>query len=189
MNANWGMRSFLGEPKIRISALDSTVEDHTRISSELMVFFYHSTVNLVRYAYPINILWCCRQHRRCPCENQMWKCRPQRRQDLVNGRRLRQSRFRRFASLWKLGKSRASKDHLISWKVFKFMSYSHCSFLVSFLVDARGGFVEAQRRPDLRFMIPPHAISSPTRIICRLLRPDRVSRLPHLNDGDAFACR
>uniref|UniRef100_A0A183SJT3 ANK_REP_REGION domain-containing protein n=1 Tax=Schistocephalus solidus TaxID=70667 RepID=A0A183SJT3_SCHSO len=62
-------------------------------------------------------------------------------------------------------------------------------FLVSFLVDARGGFVEAQRRPDLRFLIPPNAVTSPTRIICRLLRPDRVSQLPHLNDGEAFACR
>ncbi|KAL3316159.1 Ankyrin-2 [Cichlidogyrus casuarinus] len=63
------------------------------------------------------------------------------------------------------------------------------AFLVSFLVDARGCFVEALRRENLHFFIPPNAIPTPTRIICRLVRPDMSHTRPLLNDGDAFACR
>ncbi|KAF7233383.1 hypothetical protein EG68_04445, partial [Paragonimus skrjabini miyazakii] len=62
-------------------------------------------------------------------------------------------------------------------------------FLVSFIVDARGGMIQAQRRPDLRFLIPPNVINGPTRIVCRLLHPERVAAPPPINDGDGFACR
>ncbi|CAH8429900.1 unnamed protein product, partial [Dicrocoelium dendriticum] len=62
-------------------------------------------------------------------------------------------------------------------------------FLVSFVVDARGGMLQAQRCPDLRFFIPPNAINGPTRIVCRLMHPQRVPSRPPLNDGDGFACR
>ncbi|VEL20153.1 unnamed protein product [Protopolystoma xenopodis] len=62
-------------------------------------------------------------------------------------------------------------------------------FLVSFLVDARGGLVQAQRRMDLRFLIPPNAAPGPTRIVCRMLRPDRAYSRPSLNDGDSLASR
>ncbi|KAA3678593.1 ankyrin [Paragonimus westermani] len=62
-------------------------------------------------------------------------------------------------------------------------------FLVSFIVDARGGMIQAQRRPDLRFLIPPNVINGPTRIVCRLLHPERVVAPPPINDGDGFACR
>ncbi|KAH9280106.1 Ankyrin-2 [Echinococcus granulosus] len=133
-------RAHKGEPKIRISALDSTMEEQTRVS-ELMGT---STLSVQK------------------SDIEMSGATP-------------------------LGSS--------EWEAFEAEPIQavckpvKAGFLVSFLVDARGGFVEAQRRPNLRFLIPPHAISSPTRIICRLLRPDRVSRLPHLNDGDAFACR
>ncbi|CAH8624699.1 unnamed protein product [Heterobilharzia americana] len=62
-------------------------------------------------------------------------------------------------------------------------------FLISFLVDARGCLVEAQRRPDLRFLVPPNAPTGPLRIICRLLRPQTISNPPSFNDGDCLACR
>ncbi|CAH8870047.1 unnamed protein product [Trichobilharzia szidati] len=62
-------------------------------------------------------------------------------------------------------------------------------FLISFLVDARGGLVEAQRRPDLRFLVPPNAPTGPLRIICRLLRPGIINNPPGFNDGDCLACR
>ncbi|KAM3174258.1 hypothetical protein ACTXT7_010901 [Hymenolepis weldensis] len=143
--ANWLKRpgsliSDTSEPKIRISALDSTVEEQTR-DSELMGT---STISMRKSEVEMSVA--------TPLDSSEWET------------------------------TEAEAIQAICKPV-------KAGFLVSFLVDARGGFVEAQRRPELRFMIPPNAISSPTRIICRLLRPDRVSRLPHLNDGDAFACR
>uniref|UniRef100_A0A1I8JAN9 ANK_REP_REGION domain-containing protein n=1 Tax=Macrostomum lignano TaxID=282301 RepID=A0A1I8JAN9_9PLAT len=62
-------------------------------------------------------------------------------------------------------------------------------FLVSFLVDARGGAMDASRWPGLRVVIPPSAASAPTRVTCRLMRPGRVARPPQLNDGEGLACR
>ncbi|CAH8635357.1 unnamed protein product [Schistosoma guineensis] len=62
-------------------------------------------------------------------------------------------------------------------------------FLISFIIDARGGLVEAQRRPGLRFLVPPNAPSGPLRIICRLLRPEAIDNPPIFNDGDCLACR
>ncbi|THD29064.1 Ankyrin 2, partial [Fasciola hepatica] len=62
-------------------------------------------------------------------------------------------------------------------------------FLISFLVDARGCLVEAQRRADLRFYIPPNACPRPTRIICRILRPEFAPNGPSMNDGDCLAAR
>ncbi|CAL8085284.1 unnamed protein product [Calicophoron daubneyi] len=62
-------------------------------------------------------------------------------------------------------------------------------FLVSFIVDARGGVIQAQRYSDLRFLIPPNAISGPIRIVCRMVHPERLYSPPPMNDGDGFACR
>ncbi|KER22832.1 hypothetical protein T265_14770, partial [Opisthorchis viverrini] len=62
-------------------------------------------------------------------------------------------------------------------------------FLISFLVDARGCLVEAQRRTDLRFFIPPNASPAPTRIICRVLRPEFAPNHPNMNDGECLAAR
>ncbi|KAF8571415.1 hypothetical protein P879_04366 [Paragonimus westermani] len=62
-------------------------------------------------------------------------------------------------------------------------------FLDSFIVDARGGMIQAQRRPDLRFLIPPNIVNGPTRIVCRMLHPERVVAPIPINDGDGFACR
>ncbi|VUZ46635.1 unnamed protein product [Hymenolepis diminuta] len=66
---------------------------------------------------------------------------------------------------------------------------THDSFLVSFLVDARGGSMRASRHPGLRIMVPPSAASAPTRVTCRMLRPERTAAPPQLNDGEGLACR
>ncbi|CAH8573402.1 unnamed protein product [Heterobilharzia americana] len=62
-------------------------------------------------------------------------------------------------------------------------------FLVSFLVDARGGSMRGSRHPGLRILVPPSAASAPTRITCRMLRPERTARPPQLNDCEGLACR
>ncbi|BHF75266.1 Ankyrin-2 [Sparganum proliferum] len=62
-------------------------------------------------------------------------------------------------------------------------------FLVSFLVDARGGILDCKRYPGLRFIIPPNASVGPLRIICRFLRYPHSQLLPPLNDGEGLACR
>ncbi|KAH8865544.1 Ankyrin-3 [Schistosoma japonicum] len=62
-------------------------------------------------------------------------------------------------------------------------------FLISFIIDARGGLVEARRQPDLRFFVPPNAPSEPLRVICRLLRPETIDNPPVFDYGDCLACR
>ncbi|VEL34566.1 unnamed protein product [Protopolystoma xenopodis] len=66
---------------------------------------------------------------------------------------------------------------------------SNFSFLVSFLVDARGGSMRGSRHPGLRIFVPPSAASAPTRITCRMLRPERTTRPPQFNDSEGLACR
>ena len=40
-------------------------------------------------------------------------------------------------------------------------------FLVSFIVDARGGIIASRRHPELKFYIPEGSCPAPTRITCR----------------------
>ena len=44
---------------------------------------------------------------------------------------------------------------------------SRAGFLVSFLVDARGGAMTGHRHWGMRVIIPPAAVQQPTRIQCR----------------------
>ena len=62
-------------------------------------------------------------------------------------------------------------------------------FLVSFLVDARGGSMTGSRRSGIRMVIPPQSAEQPVRITCRQLRPDQVLHLPPLSEGEGLACR
>ena len=48
-------------------------------------------------------------------------------------------------------------------------------FLVSFLVDARGGSRTGGRRSGVRVVIPPQAAEQPVRLTLRQLRPDQAS--------------
>ena len=62
-------------------------------------------------------------------------------------------------------------------------------FLISFLVDARGGSMTGSRRSGIRMVIPPQSAEQPVRITCRQLRPDQVLDLPPLSEGEGLACR
>ncbi|XP_052770358.1 ankyrin-2-like isoform X10 [Mya arenaria] len=63
------------------------------------------------------------------------------------------------------------------------------SFLVSFMVDARGGAMRGTRHSGIRFVIPSGRIAMPTRILCRLIKKEKLLHLPVLNEGEAFANR
>ena len=52
---------------------------------------------------------------------------------------------------------------------------SKAGFLVSFLVDARGGSRTGARRSGVRVVIPPQAAEQPVRLTLRQLRPDQAS--------------
>ena len=49
--------------------------------------------------------------------------------------------------------------------------------------------MRASRHPGLRILVPPSAASAPTRVTCRMLRPERTAAPPQLNDGEGLACR
>ncbi|XP_044258322.1 ankyrin-3-like isoform X3 [Tribolium madens] len=62
-------------------------------------------------------------------------------------------------------------------------------FLVSFLVDARGGAMRGCRHSGVRVIVPPRCASSPTRITCRYIRPQKTPNPPPLMEGEALASR
>ncbi|XP_029310380.1 ankyrin-2b isoform X3 [Cottoperca gobio] len=65
----------------------------------------------------------------------------------------------------------------------------HCSFLVSFMVDARGGAMRGCRHNGLRIIIPPRKCSAPTRVTCRLVKRHRLATMPPMVEGDGLASR
>lgn len=69
------------------------------------------------------------------------------------------------------------------------MSSWFCSFLVSFMVDARGGSMRGSRHNGLRVIIPPRTCAAPTRITCRLVKPQKLATPPPLVEGEGLASR
>ncbi|XP_034657373.1 ankyrin-2 isoform X13 [Drosophila subobscura] len=67
----------------------------------------------------------------------------------------------------------------LSWK----------SFLVSFLVDARGGAMRGCRHSGVRMIIPSRSTCQPTRVTCRYVKPQRTMHPPQLMEGEALASR
>ncbi|XP_066570422.1 ankyrin-1a isoform X3 [Amia ocellicauda] len=65
----------------------------------------------------------------------------------------------------------------------------HTGFLVSFMVDARGGSMRGSRHNGLRVIIPPRTCAAPTRITCRLIKPQKLSTPPPLVEGEGLASR
>ncbi|XP_060771629.1 ankyrin-2 [Neoarius graeffei] len=61
-------------------------------------------------------------------------------------------------------------------------------FLVSFMVDARGGAMRGCRHNGLRIIVPPRKCSAPTRVTCRLVKRHRVATMP-LVEGDGITGR
>lgn len=64
-------------------------------------------------------------------------------------------------------------------------------FLVSFLVDARGGAMKGNRGSGMRLIIPPGAVDHPTRVTCRYLRGtgERLPFPPPLMERESLASR
>lgn len=63
------------------------------------------------------------------------------------------------------------------------------SFLVSFMVDARGGAMRGTRHSGVKMVIPPGKASMPTRITCRMIKKEKLLHPPLLNEGEALANR
>ncbi|TSL34538.1 Ankyrin-2 [Bagarius yarrelli] len=68
-------------------------------------------------------------------------------------------------------------------------SAAQSGFLVSFMVDARGGAMRGCRHNGLRIIIPPRKCSAPTRITCRLVKRHRLATMPPMVEGDGLASR
>lgn len=62
-------------------------------------------------------------------------------------------------------------------------------FLVSFLVDARGGAMRGCRHSGVRVIVPPRSASQPTRITCRYVKAQRIPNPPPLMEGEALVSR
>ncbi|KAL3260125.1 hypothetical protein MRX96_016589 [Rhipicephalus microplus] len=62
-------------------------------------------------------------------------------------------------------------------------------FLVSFMVDARGGAMRGCRHSGVRVIIPPRKAQMPMRITCRYLRKEKLPHPPPLLEGEACASR
>lgn len=63
------------------------------------------------------------------------------------------------------------------------------SFLISFLVDARGGAMQGSRCAGIRVIVPPDTVCMPTRITCRNVRKEKLLQCPALSDGEGLATR
>ncbi|XP_077118325.1 ankyrin-1 isoform X11 [Ranitomeya variabilis] len=65
----------------------------------------------------------------------------------------------------------------------------HTGFLVSFMVDARGGSMRGSRHNGLRVIIPPRTCAAPTRITCRLVKPQKLNCPPPLGEEEGLTSR
>ncbi|KAM4032869.1 ankyrin-3 isoform 25-T25 [Anomaloglossus baeobatrachus] len=63
------------------------------------------------------------------------------------------------------------------------------SFLVSFMVDARGGSMRGSRHNGMRIIIPPRKCTAPTRITCRLVKRHKLATPPPMVEGEGLASR
>lgn len=61
-------------------------------------------------------------------------------------------------------------------------------FLVSFMVDARGGSMRGSRHQGMRIIVPPRKCTAPTRITCRLVKRPRLAP-PPMVEGEGLASR
>ncbi|XP_035389732.1 ankyrin-3 isoform X2 [Electrophorus electricus] len=66
---------------------------------------------------------------------------------------------------------------------------SDSRFLVSFMVDARGGSMRGSRHNGMRIIIPPRKCTAPTRITCRLVKRSKLASPPPMVEGEGLAGR
>ncbi|XP_062281765.1 ankyrin-2-like [Scomber scombrus] len=69
------------------------------------------------------------------------------------------------------------------------LDHDNSSFLVSFMVDARGGAMRGCRHNGLRIIVPPRKCSAPTRVTCRLVKRHRLASMPPMVEGEGLAGR
>ncbi|XP_042652562.1 ankyrin-2 isoform X8 [Tyto alba] len=69
------------------------------------------------------------------------------------------------------------------------LDHDNSSFLVSFMVDARGGAMRGCRHNGLRIIIPPRKCTAPTRVTCRLVKRHRLATMPPMVEGEGLASR
>ncbi|XP_060939609.1 ankyrin-2-like [Limanda limanda] len=69
------------------------------------------------------------------------------------------------------------------------LDHDNSSFLVSFMVDARGGAMRGCRHHGLRIIVPPRKCSAPTRVTCRLVKRHRLASMPPMVEGEGLAGR
>ncbi|XP_014911970.1 ankyrin-3-like isoform X9 [Poecilia latipinna] len=62
-------------------------------------------------------------------------------------------------------------------------------FLVSFMVDARGGSMRGSRHNGMQIIIPPRKCTAPTRITCRLVKRHKLASPPPMVEGEGLASR
>ncbi|XP_058882471.1 ankyrin-3-like isoform X35 [Acipenser ruthenus] len=62
-------------------------------------------------------------------------------------------------------------------------------FLVSFMVDARGGSMRGSRHNGMRIIIPPRKCTAPTRITCRLVKRHKLASPPPMVEGEGLTSR
>uniref|UniRef100_A0A6Q2WY26 Ankyrin 3a n=1 Tax=Esox lucius TaxID=8010 RepID=A0A6Q2WY26_ESOLU len=65
----------------------------------------------------------------------------------------------------------------------------HRRFLVSFMVDARGGSMRGSRSNGMRIIIPPRKCTAPTRITCRLAKRHKLAYPPPMVEGEGLVSR
>ncbi|XP_016838885.2 ankyrin-2 isoform X2 [Nasonia vitripennis] len=70
-----------------------------------------------------------------------------------------------------------------------FDSNDFARFLVSFLVDARGGTMKGCRHSGIRLIVPPRRATMPIRVTCRLVKPSKMANPPPLMEGESLATR
>ncbi|XP_074252689.1 ankyrin-2 isoform X8 [Saimiri boliviensis] len=94
-----------------------------------------------------------------------------------------------------LAKEAERNSHRLSWgtenldNVALSSSPIHSGFLVSFMVDARGGAMRGCRHNGLRIIIPPRKCTAPTRVTCRLVKRHRLATMPPMVEGEGLASR
>ncbi|KAJ8008085.1 hypothetical protein DPEC_G00101100 [Dallia pectoralis] len=94
-----------------------------------------------------------------------------------------------------LGRENGKDSYRLSWgtdnldNVALSSSPIHSGFLVSFMVDARGGAMRGCRHNGLRIIIPPRKCGAPTRVTCRLVKRHRLATMPPMVEGEGLASR
>ncbi|XP_066429960.1 ankyrin-2 isoform X9 [Eleutherodactylus coqui] len=82
-----------------------------------------------------------------------------------------------------------SSSPIHSGRMSPCLDRDHSSFLVSFMVDARGGAMRGCRHNGLRIIIPPRKCTAPTRVTCRLVKRHRLATMPPMVEGEGLSSR